>query len=52
MQGLSAIEGLLYDDARPITGTDEDARYRCKLALLHGANRRTRWRATCGGMGR
>jgi uncharacterized protein len=33
VQGLSAIEGLLYDDARPITGIDDEARYRCKLAL-------------------
>ena len=32
VQGLSAIELLLQDDAHPITGTDEDARYRCKLA--------------------
>jgi hypothetical protein len=33
VQGLAALEVLLYDDARPITGDDEDARYRCKLAL-------------------
>jgi hypothetical protein len=33
VQGLSALELLLYDDARPITGDDEEARYRCKLAL-------------------
>jgi uncharacterized protein len=33
VQGLSALEFLLYDDARPITGDDEEARYRCKLAF-------------------
>ena len=33
VQGLAALEVLLYDDARPIAGDDEDARYRCKLAL-------------------
>lgn len=32
VQGLSAIELLLHDDAHPITATDEDARYRCQLA--------------------
>jgi predicted lipoprotein len=32
VQGLSALEVLLYDDARPIAGDDDDARYRCKLA--------------------
>lgn len=33
VQGLSAIELLLYDDAHLINGDDDDARYRCKLAL-------------------
>jgi len=33
VQGLGALELLLYDDARPITGADETARYRCRLAL-------------------
>jgi predicted lipoprotein len=33
VQGLSAIELLLYDDAHPIAGDDDDARYRCKFAL-------------------
>jgi hypothetical protein len=33
VQGLSALEVMLYDDARPITGDAEDARYRCKLTL-------------------
>lgn len=32
VQGLSAIELLLFGDAHPITGTDEEARYRCQLA--------------------
>lgn len=32
VQGLSALEVLLYDDAHPITGDDEEARYRCGLA--------------------
>ncbi len=31
VQGLSALEVLLYDDAHPITGNDEEARYRCAL---------------------
>ncbi len=44
VQGLSALEVLLYDDARPITGDDEEARYRCKLALAM-AQSTTRWRA-------
>ena len=33
VQGLGALELLLYDDARPITGDDEAARYRCRFAL-------------------
>jgi predicted lipoprotein len=33
VQGLSAIEVLLYDDKRPLGGDDEEGRYRCKLAL-------------------
>jgi predicted lipoprotein len=33
VQGLSALEVLLYDDSHPITGADDDARYRCKLAF-------------------
>jgi predicted lipoprotein len=33
VQGLPAIEMLLYDDKRPIGADDEDGRYRCKLAL-------------------
>ncbi len=32
VQGLSALEVLLADDAPAITGTDEAAAYRCKLA--------------------
>jgi predicted lipoprotein len=32
VQGLSALEGLFADDAPAITGTDEAAAYRCKLA--------------------
>ncbi len=32
VQGLSALEVLLYDDRHPITGDDEEARYRCSLA--------------------
>jgi hypothetical protein len=32
VQGISALEILLYDDKKPITGGDEDARYRCALA--------------------
>ncbi|HWK34255.1 MAG TPA: imelysin family protein [Hyphomicrobium sp.] len=33
VQGLGALELMLYDDARPITGDDEAARYRCRFAL-------------------
>ena len=33
VQGLSALEVLLYDGAPPITGADEVGRYRCKLAV-------------------
>lgn len=33
VQGLSALEVLLHDDKHPIGGDDEEARYRCKLAL-------------------
>jgi len=33
VQGLGALELLLYDDARPVTGDDETARYRCRFAL-------------------
>ena len=33
VQGLGALELLLYDDAHPITGDDETAHYRCRLAL-------------------
>lgn len=33
VQGLSALEVLLHDDEHPITGADDDARYRCRLAL-------------------
>lgn len=33
VQGLSALEVLLADDAPPLTGTDEAAAYRCKLAV-------------------
>ena len=33
VQGLSALEILLYDDAHSIAADDEEARYRCKLAL-------------------
>ena len=32
VQGLSALEVLLSDETHPITGADENARYRCKLA--------------------
>lgn len=32
VQGLSALEVLLYDDKHPITGEDDEARYRCGLA--------------------
>ena len=33
VQGLSALEVLLDDGAPPITGADETAAYRCKLAV-------------------
>src|SRR3990170_1900161 len=33
VQGLSALEVLLEDGAPPLTGTDEAAVYRCKLAV-------------------
>ncbi len=36
VQGLSALEILLYDDAHSIAADDEEARYRCKLAARHG----------------
>lgn len=36
VQGLSALELLLYDDTHPISGDDDDARYRCRLALAIG----------------
>lgn len=32
VQGLSALEVLLYDEAHPISGDDDEARYRCGLA--------------------
>jgi hypothetical protein len=32
VQGLSALEVLLFDDKRPITGDEDEARYRCQLA--------------------
>ena len=32
VQGLSALELLLYDDKHPIAGNDEDARFRCQYA--------------------
>ncbi|KWT69434.1 Iron-regulated protein A precursor [Hyphomicrobium sulfonivorans] len=33
VQGLGALELLLYDDKRPITDTTDDGRYRCRLAV-------------------
>ena len=33
VQGLSALEVLLYDDKHPLGGDEEEGRYRCKLAL-------------------
>jgi predicted lipoprotein len=33
VQGLSALETLLYDDKHRLDGDNEEARYRCKLAL-------------------
>ncbi len=51
VQGLSALEILLYDDAHSIAGDDEEARYRCKLALaMAQSNARVRARNS-GGVG-
>ena len=52
VQGLSALEVLLYDDARPITGDDEDAHYRCKLALSMAQSTHALAREILSGMGR
>ena len=39
VQGLTALEILLYDDKKPLgTGTDEAAQYRCALAGAIAAN--------------
>lgn len=42
VQGLTALEILLYDDKTPLgTGTDETAKYRCALAAAIAANLHT-----------
>lgn len=38
VQGLHALELILTDDKKPITGTDEDSAYRCAFAAAIGAN--------------
>ena len=49
VQGLGALELLLYDDARPITGADETARYRCRLALAQARAMQTQADAVVAG---
>lgn len=38
IQGLHALELILTDEKRPMTGTDDDARYRCAFAAAIGEN--------------
>lgn len=38
IQGLPALEALLWDDKNPLVGDGEDARYRCQLAMAIAAN--------------
>ena len=38
VQGLPALEELLTDTEHPITGDDEEARYRCQLAVVVAQN--------------
>ena len=38
MQGLGALEFLMFNDKKPIDGSDEDARYRCAFASAIAAN--------------
>jgi predicted lipoprotein len=41
IQGLSALEMLLYDQAHPLDAAGDDARYRCAYASAIAANLRT-----------
>lgn len=38
VQGLHALELVLTDEKKPVTGDDEDERYRCAFAAAIGAN--------------
>lgn len=38
VQGLHALELLITDETRPITGADDDGRYRCQFAAAIGIN--------------
>lgn len=38
VQGLGALEFLLFSEAKPIDGADDDARYRCAIAASIAAN--------------
>ncbi len=38
VQGLGALEFLIFNDAKPIGGAEEDARYRCAFAAAIAAN--------------
>jgi predicted lipoprotein len=38
IQGLPALEALLWSDKHPVTGSDADSRYRCTLAVAIAGN--------------
>lgn len=38
VQGLGALEFLVFNEAKPISGSDDDARFRCSLAVSIAAN--------------
>jgi predicted lipoprotein len=38
VQGLHALELVLYDDKKPVSGADDDGRYRCAFAAAIAAN--------------
>lgn len=48
VQGLSAIEVLLFDDGRPLAGDGDEARYRCRLALAMAETTHARAREALG----
>ena len=47
VQGLAALEVLLYDDARPIAGDRRGRALPLQAGAVDGAGRPTRWRARC-----